>query len=148
MELNDELESVLDRKGRVVWFVGPDTSVLEAIRFMTEKDVGALLVIEGGTLFGVVSERDIARKMLPQGRSASASVRDIMSADVVVADVHCSIEEAMSLMTRQRVRHLPVVEDDTLVGLVSIGDLVEWTITEQQRLIDQLESYVMGKYSS
>lgn len=147
MELSDTLDAVLDRKGHTVWFVGPDTFVFEAVRWMTEKNVGLLLVIEGGSLLGVISERDVMRRAMLHERSPHTThVREIMSTDVIVADVHCSIQDAMSLMTRHRIRHLPIVDSEMITGVISIGDLVEWTITEQKRLLDQLESYVIARY--
>jgi CBS domain-containing protein len=140
---------VLDRKGHTVWFVGPDATVFEAVRWMSEKNVGMLLVIDGGVLLGVISERDVMRRGLLHERSPHATrVREIMTPDPIVADARCSIEDAMGLMTRHRFRHLPVIDNDMLTGVISIGDLVEWTITEQKRAIEQLESYVVARYPS
>jgi CBS domain-containing protein len=149
MELNDDLEAVLDRKGHTVWFVGPEAPLQEAIGWMAEKNIGALLVIEAGVLLGVVSERDVMRRAILQARSPlTTRVREIMSSDVVVVGVRCTIQDAMALMTHHRVRHLPVVDGETITGVISIGDLVEWTIAEQKRMLDQLEQYVMGRYPS
>jgi CBS domain-containing protein len=149
MELNDNLESVLDRKGHTVWFVGPDATIHEAIRWMAEKNVGALLVMDAGTLLGIVSERDVMRRAILPARSPHTTpVRAIMSSDVIVVDSQCSVEDAMTTMTKNRIRHLPVVDDGMITGVISIGDLVEWTITEQRRMLNQLESYVIGRYPS
>lgn len=136
---------LLDRKGQDVWFVDADQPVLEAIRIMAERRVGALPVLSGGQLVGLVSERDYARKVALLGRaSAETPVRQIMSAPVVTVQPSDSVQHCMEIMTDKRIRHLPVVEDGTMVGLVSIGDLVRAVIEEQQQTIEQLEKFIVG----
>jgi CBS domain-containing protein len=134
---------LLDRKGRQVFSIAPGAAVLEAIRLMAERHVGALLVMEGEALRGIVSERDYARKVILMGRSsADTPVRDIMTATVITVQPETPVEECMQIMTGRRVRHLPVIESGRVVGMVSIGDLVKAVIAEQQQHIEQLESYI------
>jgi CBS domain-containing protein len=137
------VRQLLDRKGREVFSIAPGAAVLEAIRMMAERHVGALLVMQGETLSGIVSERDYARKVILMGRSsADTPVRDIMSTPVITVHPETPVEKCMQLMTEQRVRHLPVTDDGHVVGMVSIGDLVKAVIAEQQQQIEQLESYI------
>jgi len=137
------VRQLLDRKGRQIFSVAPGAAVLDAIRLMAERHVGALLVMEGETLSGIVSERDYARKVILMGRSsADTPVRDIMTAAVVTVQPETPVEKCMQIMTEQRVRHLPVIEGRRVVGVVSIGDLVKTVIAEQQQHIEQLESYI------
>src|SRR3984893_12206713 len=137
------VRQLLDRKDRAVFSVGPEAPVLEAIRAMAEHHVGALLVMSGEVLAGIVSERDYARKVILMGRSSSDTpVRDIMSSPVLTVSPDDTVQRCMQLMTDQRVRHLPVVEGDAVVGMVSIGDLVKAVNAEQQQQIEQLESYI------
>jgi len=125
--------------------IGPDQMVLEALRVMAEKNIGALPVIEEGQVVGVISERDYARKIVLQGRSSiGTSVRAIMSSPVVTVNSHQSIETYMGVMTDSHLRHLPVVEDGQLLGLLSIGDLIKEAIAEQADLIRKLEQYIRG----
>lgn len=125
--------------------IAPDQLVLEALKVMAEKNVGALPVIENGQVVGVISERDYARKMVLQGRSsADTLVSAIMSAPVVTVDSHQSVETCMAIMTDSHLRHLPVVDNGQLLGLLSIGDLVKEAIAEQAGLIQQLEQYIRG----
>ena len=134
---------LLDRKDRAVFSVGPEAPVLEAIRAMAEHHVGALLVMKGDVLAGIVSERDYARKVILRGRSSSDTpVRDIMTYPVLTVSPDTSVEQCMQLVTDKHVRHLPVVEAGRVVGMVSIGDLVKAVIAEQQQQIQQLESYI------
>jgi CBS domain-containing protein len=134
---------LLDRKGRAIYSVKPDDPVLEAIRVMADHHVGALLVMEGARLVGIVSERDYARKIILKGRSsADTPVSQIMSSPVLTVGPQSSVQECMELMTEHRVRHLPVVESGRVVGVVSIGDLVKAVIQDQQETIEQLESYI------
>jgi CBS domain-containing protein len=134
---------LLDRKGRALFSIGPEEPVLEAIRLMADHHVGALLVMKGEELLGIVSERDYARKVILKGRSsADTPVSQIMSSPVVTVSLSNSVQECMQLMTAQRVRHLPVLEGKKVVGVVSIGDLVKAVIEEQQQTIEQLESYI------
>ena len=137
------LKQLIAAKGGHVWSIRPDATVFEALQLMAQKDVGALLVMDGSRLAGIMSERDYARKVILQGKSSQdLSVRDIMTGDLVKVDPSRTVEECMGLMTQRRIRHLPVCEGDKLVGLVSIGDLVKEVIAEQEQTIKQLESYI------
>jgi CBS domain-containing protein len=134
---------LLDRKGRGIFSIGPEDPVLEAIRLMAERHVGALLVMRGTELAGIVSERDYARKVILRGRSsADTPVSQIMTSPVTTVSVDHTVQECMELMTERRIRHLPVVEGERVLGVVSIGDLVKAVIEEQQHTIEQLESYI------
>ena len=137
------VRSLLEGKGRAIYSVEPQAAVLDAIRLMAEHRVGALLVMKGAALEGIVSERDYARKVILRGRSSSDTpVRDIMSSPVLTVSLDTSVQACMQLMTDHRVRHLPAVDGDRVVGMVSIGDLVKAVIAEQQQQIEQLESYI------
>jgi CBS domain-containing protein len=139
----ENLKQLLSAKGGEVYTIRPDARVIEALKLMAQKDVGALLVMDGSRLVGIISERDYARKVILHGKSSQdIAVRDIMTTDVVKVDPSRTVEECMGLMTQRRVRHLPVCEGDKLVGLVSIGDLVKEVIAEQEQTIKQLESYI------
>jgi CBS domain-containing protein len=134
---------LLERKGSSLFSIGPEDPVLEAIRLMADKHVGALLVMKGDELVGIVSERDYARKVILLGRSSSATpVWQIMSSPVHTVSREHSIEDCMRLMTERRIRHLPVVEAGRVTGMVSIGDLVKAVIEDQKQTIEQLESYI------
>jgi CBS domain-containing protein len=136
---------LLQAKGRNVWSIAPDASVYDAIKMMAEKGVGALLVLDGERLAGIVSERDYARKVILQGRSShDTPVRDIMTARVLYVHPEQTVEECMALMTDKRIRHLPVLVDERVVGIISIGDLVKAQISEKDILIRQLENYITG----
>jgi len=136
---------LLARKGREVWSVDADQPVLEAIQIMADRRVGALPVMRGGELVGVVSERDYARKVILLGRSsAETPVWQIMSSPVVSVAPGDSIKQCMELMTERRIRHLPVVENGDMIGMISIGDLVRAVIEEQQETIEQLEKFISG----
>lgn len=133
----------LDRSGPEVYAVSPDDAVIDAIRLMAEKGVGAVLAMRGGRLAGIVSERDYARKIVLHGRSSSNTpVRDIMSADVVTVGLNHTVERCMQIVTEHRIRHLPVMEGDDVVGVISIGDLVKAVIEDQQVELDQLQRYI------
>lgn len=137
------LRTVLDRKGHRVWSIGPDDSVLDAIRMMADKQIGALLIMDGDALVGIFTERDYARNVFLKGKSSPKTpVRDVMASSVIHARADETVEEAMTVMTRKRVRHLPVFDDDEMIGLVSIGDLVKTVIEEQKHTIEQLENYI------
>jgi CBS domain-containing protein len=147
MELSDEIRSLLKVKGDCVWSITPWESVYEAIAAMSERQVGALPVMEGGRLVGIISERDYARRVILKGRSSKETqVAEIMTTPVVSVIPEATVEGCMRIMTMNRVRHLPVVEDGRVVGIVSIGDLVNWIISAQADAIDQLSSYIAGKY--
>lgn len=139
------VKQLLEDKGQDVWSVSPDTSVLEAIRKMADKQVGALLVLDHGKPVGIVSERDYARKVILQGRSSQETpVKEIMTTRVVCARPDLNVEECMAIMTDRRIRHLPVMEGDQVLGMISIGDLVKAIIADQQFMINQLERYIAG----
>jgi CBS domain-containing protein len=141
-----KVRDVLAGKGSQIWSVAPEDTVFDAIRLMAEKHLGALIVLEQGRLVGIVSERDYARKVILRGRFSHATlVRDIMSENVICARTTQAVEESMAVMTDKRIRHLPVLENDTVVGMVSIGDLVKTVIAEQKFVIDQLEHYITGQ---
>ena len=147
MELHDPMRSVLKHKGCTVWSVSPSISVYDAISMMSEKRVGALLVMEDVRLVGVFSERDYARKVILKGRSSKDTlVGEIMTSPVTYVTPQATVDECMKIMTANRVRHLPVVENEAVVGIVSIGDLVNWIISAQADIIHQLHSYITGKY--
>ena len=137
------VRQLLEGKAPGVFAIGPEAPVLDAIRLMAEKRIGALLVMEAGALAGIVSERDYARKVVLQGRSSRETpVRDIMTADVVSVRLDDSVERCMGLVTDRRIRHLPVLEAGHVVGVVSIGDLVKAVIEDQQLELDQLQRYI------
>jgi CBS domain-containing protein len=139
------LSQLLGTKGHAVFSVAPGASVLDAIRQMADRHIGALLVIEDGRLEGIVSERDYARKVVLSGSSSSTTaVREIMSSPVVTITPDDTVDDAMRLMTARRIRHLPVVRGGELVGVLSIGDLVKSVIEEQRHTIDDLRSYIQG----
>ncbi len=134
---------ILRVKGRDIWSVAPDDTVLDALRLMAEQDVGAVLVMDKQGVVGIMSERDYARKVSLQGKSASDTfVREIMTRRMVCVRTDQTAEECMALMTSKRVRHLPVLEDGRLAGVISIGDVVKAVISDQVFLIEQLENYI------
>ena len=136
---------LLEAKGSEVWSVHPDAAVYDAIEMMADKEVGALMVIDGGALVGVISERDYARKVILRGRSSKdTAVKEIMTARVIYARPDQTVEDCMALMTEKRIRHLPIVDGKDLLGVVSIGDLVKTMLAEQQFVIEQLEQYISG----
>jgi len=126
--------------------VKPDDSVLDAIRVMAEKNIGAVVVMQGDELLGIMSERDYARKVIVKGRASdNTAVADIMTADVLTTSGAETVNKCMGMMTKKKIRHLPVVEDDTVVGMISIGDLVQAIIADQQEEIEHLEHYISGQ---
>jgi CBS domain-containing protein len=139
------LNHVLDTKGRTVFSISPQAPVIDAVRIMANSHVGALLVMRGDTLLGIISERDYARKVVLLGRSSSDTpVQEIMTAPVVTAPPETSVHEAMQVMTERRVRHLPILVGGRVQGVVSIGDLVKSVIQEQRHHIAELETYIHG----
>ena len=136
---------LLTIKGRAVWTIAPDATVYEALTLMAEKEVGALVVVEAERVIGLLSERDYARKVILKGKfSKDTLVKEIMSSPVVTVRPEQTVAECMALMTDKRIRHLPVLEGDRLVGLVSIGDLVKSIISDQEFLIENLQAYIVG----
>ena len=147
MNLTGTVEHILQRKGGQFWSVSPNHSVYEAIELMANKSVGALLVMSGDELVGILSERDYARKVTLKGKNAKETkVRDIMSCPVFSVDPARSVEECMGFVTERRIRHLPVVEEGKVLGVISIGDLIKWIVSEQEATIQQLHNYIAGKY--
>ena len=139
------LSHLLHGKGNEVWSIGPDATVYDAIHLMAEKGIGALVVLKDESLVGVISERDYARDVVLKDRSSKETlVKDIMSDKVVYADPHQTVDECLAVMTEKRIRHLPVMDGDQMIGLVSMGDLVKTIIAEQKVTIDQLERYITG----
>ena len=137
------VQQLLNAKGGQVHSVAPDTLVIEALKLMAERNIGALVVLEGARLAGIFSERDYARKVILHGKSsADIAVREVMTSDVITVEPSRTVEECMALVTSKRIRHLPVAEGDRLVGVISIGDLVKEVIAEQEQTIKQLESYI------
>ncbi len=140
------IRQLLNAKGHDVWAIAPDETVYKALEMMADKDVGALLVMDGDRLVGIFSERDYARRcILRNRRSRETKVRELMTAEVITISPSASIDEAMELMTKHRIRHLPVVEDGKVVGVVSIGDIVKTVIENQQHVISHLEGYITGE---
>ena len=139
------VKHVLDQKGHHVHFIHPDASVFDALKMMAENNIGSLVVLEGGKLVGVITERHYAREIVLKGRTSPGTlVRDIMSTKVIYARPDQSVEECMAVMTARAVRHLPVLEGGRLVGIVSIGDMVKSVISDQKFIIEQLEHFIHG----
>ena len=147
MRVVDPVSFILRKKGTDVWSVPSDATVYDAMKMMADKDVGALLIMDGSEFVGVVSERDYARKVILQGRSSKETpVREIATETVITITPECSVDEAMRLITTNRIRHLPVVCEGRVQGMISIGDLVQWISFAQDQTIEQLEHYIEGKY--
>jgi CBS domain-containing protein len=147
MHIPGTIDSLLKMKPYPVWSVHPDATVFDAIQLMSDKNIGALPVMNGDQLMGMFSERDYTRKVVLKGKSSKATaVREIISTPVVSVGLHHSVEECMRLMTEHRVRHLPVLEGGRMVGIVSIGDLVNYIISAQHVALTQMEDYISGKY--
>jgi len=147
MQNNATISAILSYKNPQIWSVSPDATVFDAIQLMSDKNVGALLVMSESKLIGLISERDYTRKVALKGRSSKeTAVREILSNPVICATPCSTVEECMRLMTVNRVRHLPVLDGDTVLGIVSIGDLVNWIISAQSLTINQLENYISGQY--
>lgn len=140
------VRQLMEGKSGGIWSVGPDDSVLDAIKLMAEKGIGALLVLDAETLVGIMSERDYARKVILQGKSSkNTPVREIMTEKVLYVSPDRTIDECMAIMTEKRIRHLPVMEDDKLVGVFSSGDVIKAMISEREFIIEQLENYIKGR---
>ncbi len=139
------VQHLLDAKGGQLISIAPDASVLDAIKLMADKGIGSLVVLEGGKLAGIVTERDYARKVIIKGRaSESTPVSDIMTAEVLTTSPESSVDDCMTMMTEKKCRHLPVVVDGNVVAMISIGDLVQAIIADQKEEIEHLEHYISG----
>ena len=145
MELTESIASILNKKSGIVYSITPSDSVFDAIALMAEKSVGALVVLVQGKVVGVLSERDYARKVFLQGRSSKTTrVSEIMSSPVIYVSPQHSVGECMEIMTAHRIRHLPVLDGDKMIAMISIGDLVNWILVAQRETIRHLESYIAG----
>jgi len=139
------VRQLLASKGHDVWSVSPDTTVFDALKLMADIGIGAVIVLADGELCGVLSERDYARKVVLEGKaSISTPASEIMTSPVLIVEPEHTIDRCMALMTDKRLRHLPVVENDRVVGMVSIGDIVNSVIADQEFMLDQLETYISG----
>ena len=147
MTIYDTVRDILKTKGQGVWSIAPEASVFQAIELMADRHVGALMVIAEEKLVGIISERDYARKVILRGRSSKDTrVSEIMTSPVIFVEPHFTVDECMRLVTENRIRHLPVVENERVIGVISIGDLVKWIMSAQDHTIQQLQNYVAGKY--
>jgi len=143
------VRQLLQTKSDEIWSVAPQDSVFNALQLMADRNIGVLLVIEGGKLVGIFSERDYARKVILLGKASKATlVSEVMTASVLYVTPGMTIEECMALMTAKHVRHLPVIENENILGIVTIGDVVKMVISEQKFTIQQLENYITGRYVS
>jgi CBS domain-containing protein len=141
------IREILQYKGKQIWSISPAATVYDAIALMSEKNVGALPVMDTGKLVGIISERDYSRKIILMGRSSRGTrVEEILSSELITVTPTHTVDECMRLMTHHRIRHLPVLEGDQMVGMISIGDLVNWIINVQRMTIDQLQNYISGQY--
>jgi CBS domain-containing protein len=139
------VSEILQRKGSVVWSISPDATVFDALQLMADKNLGAVLVMKNDMVVGILSERDYARKIILQGKhSKDTLVKEIMSSLVIYVNISLSVEECMALMINKRIRHLPVIENGRLSGIISIGDVVDAIIDEKEFVIDQLVHYITG----
>lgn len=147
MNITGTIDSILRQKNAAIWSVPPDSTVFDAISLMSQKNIGALLVVQDAKLVGIFSERDYTRKVILKGKSSkTTAVREIVSTPVISVEPAFTVEECMRLMTEHRVRHLPVLDGGKIVGILSIGDLVNWTISAQHTALSQMEDYISGKY--
>jgi CBS domain-containing protein len=141
------VKDLLKSKSKEIQAVSPDTTVYDALKLMSEKEIGALIVMEGEKVVGIISERDYARKIILRGKTSKETlVREIMTSDLIQVKPENSVEECMILMTGKHVRHLPVFDQEKFVGIISIGDVVKSIISKQEMLIEQLSNYISGRY--
>ena len=139
------IKQLLENKGNELLTINPNSSVYDAIKSMADHHVGSLVVLENGNLVGIITERDYSRNVILKGKSSiNTPVKDIMTKNVLCTNLNQTVDEAMALMTEKRVRHLPIIEDNKVIGIISIGDLVKTIISEQKYIIDQLEHYING----
>lgn len=149
MDVSGTIESILGNKSRSIWSVSPDATVYDAIAMMAEKNVGALLVMDNDNLAGIISERDYSRKVMLKGKTSRNSfVHEIMTTELTTAHPRETVEECLRFMTEKRIRHLPVVSEGKLLGVISIGDLVKQVISVQSATLEQLKDYISGGYPS
>ena len=149
MKISAHISDILRDKSGDVWTIDPQATVFEAITRMAEKNIGAMPVVDAGLVVGLISERDYTRKVALKGKSSrETTVGEIMASPVVTVTSSTTIDACMQLVTRQRIRHLPVVENGKLTGMISIGDLVNWIISAQDAALDQMESYIMGGFAA
>jgi CBS domain-containing protein len=149
MKTSYPISSILHQKSSALWHIAPEATVFDAIRLMAEKNIGALPVLAGGRLVGVFTERDYTRKVALMGKTSKETrVREVIAREILTVAPDDSVEDCMRLMTEKRVRHLPVVEGLHLVGIVSIGDLVNWIISAQNAAIEQMEQYIAGSVAA
>ena len=147
MKIYDTIRDILKKKGHEVWSITPESTVYRAIEVMADKHVGALVVIDGDKVVGIISERDYARRVILSGRSSKETrVEEIMASPVIFVEPNHAVDECMRIMTNNHIRRLPVIQQEKVIGIVSIGDLVNWIISAQDHTIRLLENYVTGKY--
>lgn len=147
MKLDAPIRAVLKGKGGEIWSIQPEATVYDAVEMLADKRIGALLVMAEGKLVGILSERDYARKVILKGKASKQTlVNEIMTSPVIAVTPQETVDQCMTLMTNRRIRHLPVVQDDKVVAVLSIGDLVKWLVTAQEETIQRLEDYISGKY--
>ena len=147
VKLSGTIGSVLKRKGSAIWSVTPQQTVYDAIAMMADKAVGALLVVSDDKLVGIISERDYARKVILRGKSSATTlVGEIMTSPVIFVTLSQTVDQCMEIMTKNHIRHLPVMGGEKLLGIVSIGDLVKWAVSEQEETIQHLHNYIEAKY--
>lgn len=147
LRFDEPVRTLLHQKRAGIFSISPDSTVYEAIAEMSDKQVGALIVLSGGHLAGIISERDYARKVILRGRSSHETrVHEIMSAPVLYVRPELTVDDCMQVMTSRRIRHLPVLEDGNVIGMLSIGDLVNWIVQSQDQTIHHLTNYISGSY--